>query len=121
MKFFATPAAREVQQSGQPITLEPMVAADRRTVHTALRDWAGLETVSVDEDPDTGMKRVQVVPAGRVPASRDAAETPTDEQPPTADEPAGRTLEEGDQVETFPSAPDEDEETPPKSFPPLDE
>jgi hypothetical protein len=33
-------------------------------VHTVLRDWPGVRTVSVDEDPETGMKRVQIAPVG---------------------------------------------------------
>jgi predicted RNA-binding protein Jag len=65
----AKDAARTVKETGEPVTLDPMVAADRRLVHTTLRDWAGLQTVSVDEDPETGMKRVQITRVGYVPGS----------------------------------------------------
>jgi hypothetical protein len=62
------------------------VAADRRLVHTALRDWAGLQTVSVDEDPETGMKRVQITRVGYVPGSESSDGSsdpwPEDEPPP---------------------------------------
>ncbi|MBN1918437.1 MAG: KH domain-containing protein [Verrucomicrobia bacterium] len=64
LEKLAKDAARDAQRTGEPVTLEPMVAADRRVVHTALRDWPALRTVSVDEDPETGMKRVQIVPVG---------------------------------------------------------
>jgi spoIIIJ-associated protein len=74
LEKLAKDAGREAQRTGEPITLEPMVAADRRVVHTALRDWPGLRTVSVDEDPETGMKRVQVVPIGGMPEAADGAE-----------------------------------------------
>jgi len=64
LEKLAKETAREAQRTGEPMTLEPMVAADRRVVHTALRDWPGVRTVSVDEDPETGMKRVQIAPLG---------------------------------------------------------
>lgn len=64
LEKLAKETAREAQRTGEPMTLEPMVAADRRVVHTALRDWPGVRTVSVDEDPETGMKRVQIAPIG---------------------------------------------------------
>jgi predicted RNA-binding protein Jag len=74
----AQEAARTVQRTGKPVTLEPMSAADRRLVHTALRDWEGIETVSVDEDPETGTKRVRVAPVGYVPPAGGEPE----EEPP---------------------------------------
>ena len=64
LEKLAKETAREAQRTGEPMTLDPMVAADRRVVHTALRDWPGVRTVSVDEDPETGMKRVQIAPLG---------------------------------------------------------
>jgi len=115
----AKAAAREVQQSGRPVTLEPMVAADRRTVHTTLRDWAGLETVSVDEDPETGMKRVQITPVGSVssalPTAEPAGQEPTQQESDLAESPAEQ--EETDDVEPSPSM-TEGKDAPPNVFPP---
>jgi predicted RNA-binding protein Jag len=76
-------AARTVQRTGKPVTLEPMTAADRRLVHTALRDWEGLETISVDEDPETGLKRVRIAPVGYVPPA--AGEADDEPQAPFGD------------------------------------
>jgi predicted RNA-binding protein YlqC (UPF0109 family) len=118
LERMAKEAGRQAQRTGQPVTLEPMVAADRRTVHTALRDWSGLETVSVDEDPETGMKRVQITPTGPGRAPRDAA---GDEPSADLDEPADRVLDEGDEAEPFLPADDEDDEARPDTSPPLDE
>lgn len=95
----AKTAAREAQQSGKPVTLEPMVAADRRTVHTALRDWAGIETVSVEEDPETGLKRVQIAPVGGAPP--DAPETARAEEEADLDE-AGAEPQQPDDLEAYP-------------------
>lgn len=76
-------AARTVQHTGKPVTLKPMTAADRRLVHTALRDWEGIETISVDEDPETGLKRVRIAPVGYVPPAAgeadDEPQAPLDE------------------------------------------
>ena len=76
----ARDAARQAQRTGEPVTLEPMVAADRRLVHTALRDWEGIRTVSVDEDREAGTKRVQIAPVGHAPPAEpdetDAAPEP---------------------------------------------
>jgi predicted RNA-binding protein Jag len=111
----AKTAAREVQQSGRPVTLEPMVAADRRIVHTTLRDWAGLETISVEEDAETGTKRVQIAPVGAVPPAMPEAE-PTIQEPPRqegdlADSPAEQ--QQADEVERA-----EDDTSPSSPFPP---
>jgi len=115
----AKTAAREVQQSGQPITLEPMVAADRRTVHTTLRDWAGLETVSVEEDAETGMKRVQIAPVGHLPSAMPKAEParqePTEQETDLAESPAQE--EQAGDVDPSPTT-SEDEDAPPNPSPP---
>ena len=102
LEKLAKDAGREAQRTGEPVTLEPMVAADRRVVHTALRDWPSLRTVSVDEDPETGTKRVRIIPTEHPSGGgpRDAASDGA--------APAG----------PFPSD-DEDTETEPR--PPLDE
>jgi predicted RNA-binding protein YlqC (UPF0109 family) len=56
----AKEAAKTVKRRGRPVTLEPMHAADRRTVHLALRDDLMIETSSGEEDRETGMKSVRI-------------------------------------------------------------
>jgi spoIIIJ-associated protein len=56
----AEEVASRVKRSGEPMVLEPMHAADRRTVHLALKDDLLIQTTSIDEDRETGMKCVQV-------------------------------------------------------------
>ncbi len=46
LRDMATKVASRVVQSSRPVTLEPMNAADRRIVHTALTDYAGVSTES---------------------------------------------------------------------------
>jgi len=113
LERMAKEAGREAQRTGKAVTLDPMVAADRRIVHTALRDWAGIETVSVDEDPETGMKRVQVTAVGRAPAPGGPAG-----EPPAPDEGTGQITDEAEPAEPSPPT---TEEAPPKPFSPLDE
>ena len=115
----AKTAARDVQQSGQPVTLEPMVAADRRTVHTTLRDWAGLETVSVEEDAETGMKRVQIAPVGSVPSAVPKAE-PAGQEPAQQETDLRQSPAEEEQAGDVDPSPTtaENEDTPPNPFPP---
>ena len=54
-------AADRVLASGVPVALEPMAAAERKLVHTALQDVDGIETRSDGEEPS---RYVTVVPAG---------------------------------------------------------
>jgi hypothetical protein len=82
------------------------VAADRRLVHTLLRDWAGLQTISIDEDPESGMKRVQISRVGYVPGSKQQGRAPGEPDAPDA--------------EPFPPETDDDE-APPEPFPPVEE
>ncbi len=56
----ASDAAGKVKRKGKPVVLEPMHAADRRIVHLALRDDPLIETSSVNEDRETGMKSVRI-------------------------------------------------------------
>jgi len=51
--------AEKVAASGRPITLEPMPADERRIVHLALRDHAGVSTESVGEGQ---ARKVQIKP-----------------------------------------------------------
>jgi spoIIIJ-associated protein len=53
-------AAEKVKRRAKPVVLEPMHAADRRIVHVALRDDPLIETTSVNDDRETGMKSVRV-------------------------------------------------------------
>jgi spoIIIJ-associated protein len=47
---FAIKIAADVLAAGQPIALEPMNAADRKLVHDAITEVAGVESQSVGED-----------------------------------------------------------------------
>ncbi len=53
-------AAEKVKRKGRPVVLEPMHSADRRIVHVVLRDDPLVETTSVNDDRETGMKCVRV-------------------------------------------------------------
>jgi len=50
--------ADQVVESGQSVAMEPMPAADRRLIHLALRDHAGVFTQSVGEDE---RRKVQIL------------------------------------------------------------
>ena len=51
LESFAQRIAGEVVESGQPKILEPMNAADRKIVHDAIVEMAGVETASEGEEP----------------------------------------------------------------------
>ena len=53
----ALEVAKEVKRWGEPVTLPPMNAHDRRIIHLALRDEPGITTESIEEGR---MKRVVV-------------------------------------------------------------
>jgi len=66
--------AEAVRAEGQPRTLEPMNAYERRLVHVALQGEPGVTTYSVGQGPD---RRVTVAPAGpggSAPEARDGDE-----------------------------------------------
>lgn len=65
----AQDAAKEVKRWGEPKTLGPFAARDRRAVHLALKDVAGVRTESGDED-ERHRKIITVLPAD-TPASED--------------------------------------------------
>lgn len=44
--------AERVMATGQPVTLEPMPASERRIIHLALRDYPGVITQSIGESED---------------------------------------------------------------------
>jgi spoIIIJ-associated protein len=55
----AARAAERVVETGKMLQLEPMPALERRWVHLALRDNAGVATQSIGEEPN---RRVVVLP-----------------------------------------------------------
>jgi len=57
---FAMKMADEVVSSGVARVLEPMSSADRKVIHDALTDVAGIETRSEGDDPH---RRVVIAPA----------------------------------------------------------
>lgn len=52
--------AEQVKSTGEPVTLEPMSSADRRTVHLALQRDARVRTASLGEGP---LRRLIITPA----------------------------------------------------------
>ena len=61
LKRFSTQIAEEVLASGQEKALEPMSPADRKAVHDAINEMAGVETRSEGEDPN---RHIVIAPAG---------------------------------------------------------
>ena len=57
LRLAATVAAEKVRKSGAPYEFAPMSSRERRIVHLALRDQAGLKTQSEGE----GLRRYVVV------------------------------------------------------------
>ncbi|MFQ5912503.1 MAG: RNA-binding cell elongation regulator Jag/EloR [Nitrospinota bacterium] len=60
LRDMATRLARKAVRTGRPVTCRPMNARDRRLVHTAVRDIAGVETFSEGEG---SFRRVVISPA----------------------------------------------------------
>lgn len=58
-----------VASEGKIITFDPMNARDRRIVHMALREVAGVRTESSGEGPD---RRVQIIPGAAAPSAPDS-------------------------------------------------
>lgn len=52
LKNLAWRIAERVMDTGQPVPLEPMPASERRIIHLALRDYAGVITQSIGEGDD---------------------------------------------------------------------
>lgn len=50
----------KVIKTGRSVILKPMNSADRRIIHETLSNEPDIETYSIDEDPETGMKSVQI-------------------------------------------------------------
>lgn len=69
LQKMAREAAKKVESSGKEVTLEPMDAASRKTIHVFLRDYENISTLSVGE----GDRRfVIVVPGGDASAKNNA-------------------------------------------------
>lgn len=83
----ALEAAERVAQTGRPVRLRPMSAAERRIVHQALKNRAGVETHSEVLNPD-GDKQVVVCPASAPPAADAAPAEPPPGDGPDAAPPA---------------------------------
>jgi spoIIIJ-associated protein len=60
LKRFSVQIAEEVLASGQEKALEPMSPADRKAVHDAINEMAGVQTRSEGEDPN---RHIVIAPA----------------------------------------------------------
>jgi spoIIIJ-associated protein len=60
LERFARQVAEQVRAGGAPKALEPMTAADRKTVHDTINDIEGVSTTSEGEEPQ---RRVVIIPA----------------------------------------------------------
>ena len=61
LESLAARTAEQVRASGRPVELEPMTAVERKVVHLALKEHAGVETRSDGTEPN---RYVVVVPTG---------------------------------------------------------
>ncbi len=60
LEDMAWKAFDKVQRTGRSAALQPMNASDRRIIHMTLSKCEDIETYSVDENPETGTKCVQI-------------------------------------------------------------
>lgn len=58
---FATDTAQRVADSGESVAMEPMGAADRKLIHDAVGEVAGVETMSEGRDP---RRYIVILPTG---------------------------------------------------------
>src|SRR5438128_2971736 len=68
LKEIARRVASRVRGSGQAVTLEPMLAYERRIVHLAVQDTPGVKTESVGIDPNRRVVISSTAPGARGPA-----------------------------------------------------
>lgn len=74
LREVATRVASRVKASGQAVTLEPMLAYERRIVHLAIQDQSGIRTESVGIEPNRRIVVLSTAPGARGPvAPRPAA------------------------------------------------
>jgi spoIIIJ-associated protein len=68
LREIARRVASRVRSSGQAVTLEPMLAYERRIVHLAVQDAPGVKTESVGVDPNRRVVISSTAPGARGPA-----------------------------------------------------
>jgi spoIIIJ-associated protein len=68
LREIARRVAARVRASGQAVTLEPMLAYERRIVHLAVQDTPGVKTESVGVDPNRRVVISSTAPGARGPA-----------------------------------------------------
>ena len=68
LREVALRVAGRVKATGQAVTLEPMLAYERRIVHLAVQDTAGVRTESVGVDPNRRVVISSTAPGARGPA-----------------------------------------------------
>src|SRR5213596_3880064 len=68
LREIAQRVASRVRASGQAVTLEPMLAYERRIVHLAVQDTPGVKTESVGVDPNRRVVISSTAPGARGPA-----------------------------------------------------
>jgi spoIIIJ-associated protein len=68
LREIARRVASRVRASGQAVTLEPMLAYERRIVHLAVQDAPGVKTESVGVDPNRRVVISSTAPGARGPA-----------------------------------------------------
>jgi spoIIIJ-associated protein len=69
LREIAHRVAARVRASGQAVTLEPMLAYERRIVHLAVQDTPGVKTESVGVDPNRRVVISSTAPGARGPAA----------------------------------------------------
>lgn len=67
LREIARRVASRVRSSGQAVTLEPMLAYERRIVHLAVQDQPGIKTESVGMDPNRRVVISSTAPGARGP------------------------------------------------------
>lgn len=67
LREVATRVAARVRASGQAVTLEPMLAYERRIVHLAVQDQPGIRTESVGIEPNRRIVILSTAPGARGP------------------------------------------------------
>src|SRR5207247_5639619 len=68
LREIARRVASRVRATGQAVTLEPMLAYERRIVHLAVQDTPGVKTESVGIDPNRRVVISSTAPGARGPA-----------------------------------------------------
>jgi spoIIIJ-associated protein len=68
LREIARRVASRVQATGQAVTLEPMLAYERRIVHLAVQEQPGIRTESVGMDPNRRVVISSTAPGARGPA-----------------------------------------------------